>query len=182
MTKVQDVYLTRRRFARYYNVEMIQLSLIPRRHKKLDNSDTVCVNFSKCLVTDALNTVRLFYLVSVLQMQSIQSGNRASLREIFSQHLFHQYRMIIYNKFMISLWGYVLQKKEVYLPLHEVSTEVQDPHKIMVVKTHLNTSSVKLPVTSRVNPQYLKRIHMVEKYAHRRGVIHSLTNTANMVG
>ena len=82
---------------------------------------------------------------------------------------------------MISLRGYVLQKKDVYVPLHEVWTEVQGPPKIMEVKTHLNTSNVKLPVTSCVNSPYLKCIHMVEKSAYSRGVIHSLTNISKVV-
>ena len=54
--------------------------------------------------------------------------------------------------------------------------------KILALKTHLIISSVKLSVTTRVNPPYLHCIHMVEKYAYSRGVIHSLTNNANMVG
>ena len=74
------------------------------------------------------------------------------------------------------------KKKEDYLPLHEVSTQVQDPPKIIEIKTHLNTSCVKLPVTSRVNRLYLKCIHMAKKFAYSRGGTHSLTNNANMVG
>ena len=51
----------------------------------------------------------------------------------------------------------------------------------MELSTHLNISSIKHPVTSRVNPPCVKCIHMVEKFAYSRGVIHSLTNNANMV-
>ena len=50
---------------------------------------------------------------------------------------------------------------------------LHDPPKTVEMKPHLNLSSVKLPVTSRVNP-YLKYIHMVEKYVYNRGAIHSL--------
>ena len=56
-----------------------------------------------------------------------------------------------------------------------------DPPKTMEVKTHLNTSTVKLHVSSRVSPTYLKYIHMVEEYACSGGVIHSLKNNANLV-
>ena len=52
----------------------------------------------------------------------------------------------------------------------------------MEVKTHLNTSSVKLSVTARVNPTYLKCIYIVGKITNSKGVIHSVTNNANMVG
>ena len=72
--------------------------------------------------------------------------------------------------------------KEDYLPLHKAWTIVPDPPKIMDVNSPLNTSSLKFLVTSRVNPPYLKCIHMVEIYAYSRGVIHSLTNDVNMVG
>ena len=62
------------------------------------------------------------------------------------------------------------------------TTVLHGPPKITEAKTHLNTSSVKLPVTSRVNPPYLKCIYMVEKKAYSRGVIFSLTNNVSMVG
>ena len=58
---------------------------------------------------------------------------------------------------------------------------LHDKLKNIEVKTHLNISSVKLPVTPRVNPPYLRSIHRVEKYTFSGGVIHSLTNNANMV-
>ena len=51
----------------------------------------------------------------------------------------------------------------------------------MEVKSCLNTSSVKLPVTSRVNPTYLKCIYMVKKYVNIRAVIYLITINANMV-
>ena len=72
--------------------------------------------------------------------------------------------------------------KEDYLLLLEPWTIVPDPPEIMVVNSPLNTSSLQLPVTSRVNPLYLKRINMVELYTYNRGAIHSLTNNVNMVG
>ena len=72
--------------------------------------------------------------------------------------------------------------KEDYLPLHEASTIVHDPPKVMDVNTLLSTSSLKFPVTSRVYPPYMKCKHMVEKKAYSRGVIHSLTNNPNMAG
>ena len=72
--------------------------------------------------------------------------------------------------------------KEDYLQLNEVSTIVRDPPKIMDVNSLLSTSSLKFPVTSRVNPPYVKCIHMVGKQACSRGVIHSLTNHPNMAG
>ena len=59
---------------------------------------------------------------------------------------------------------------------------VYHPPKIMKVKSCLTTTSVKHPVTSRVNPPYLECIHIVEKYAHIRGVNHFLTINANIVG
>ena len=49
-------------------------------------------------------------------------------------------------------------------------------------KTHLITTSAKLPVTSRVHPPYLKCVHMVDKYTYSRRVIHSLTKLTNKVG
>ena len=52
----------------------------------------------------------------------------------------------------------------------------------MEVNFCLNTTSVKLLVTSRVNPPYLKCIYMVEKYANTRGVNPLLINIANMFG
>ena len=52
----------------------------------------------------------------------------------------------------------------------------------MEVKSCLNTTSVKLPVTPRVNPPYLKCINMVEKYPNIRGVNPFLQINANMVG
>ena len=76
----------------------------------------------------------------------------------------------------------VLQKKEDYHPLHEVYSYITRSTRNYGSKTHLNTSTAKLPVTSRVNPSHLKYIHMVEKYAYTRGVTDSLTNNANMVG
>ena len=72
--------------------------------------------------------------------------------------------------------------KEDYPPLHEAWTIVPDPPKTMDVNSPLNTSSLKFPVTSRINPPYLKCIHKVEIYAYIRGVIHSLKNNVNMVG
>ena len=48
--------------------------------------------------------------------------------------------------------GCLTKKKDVYLPLHELLTKVQDPSKIVEVKAPVNTSSVKVPVTSRVSP------------------------------
>ena len=72
--------------------------------------------------------------------------------------------------------------KEDYLPFHEAWNIVTDPPKITDVNSTLNTSSLKFPITSRVNPPYLKCIHMVEIYANSRGVNHSLTNNVNMVG
>ena len=53
--------------------------------------------------------------------------------------------------------------------------------KLNEVRTNLNISIVKLPVTSRVNPPNMKCLHTVEKYAYSRGVTHSLPNTANMM-
>ena len=72
--------------------------------------------------------------------------------------------------------------KEDYLPLHEAWTLVPDPSKTMDVNSPLNTPSLKFPITTRVNPPYLKCIHMIEIYAYSRDVIHSLTNNVNMVG
>ena len=46
----------------------------------------------------------------------------------------------------------------------------------MEVKTRLNTTGVKLPVASCVNPPFLEGIYMVEKYAGSRVVIHCLTS------
>ena len=54
--------------------------------------------------------------------------------------------------------------------------------KIKEAKTHSNTSTAKLSVTPRVNPPYLKCIHMIEKHVYIRGVINSLTEMANMLG
>ena len=51
----------------------------------------------------------------------------------------------------------------------------------MELRSRLNTTSISLPVTSRVNQSYLKCIYMVEKHAKIRGVS-SLTINANMVG
>ena len=83
---------------------------------------------------------------------------------------------------MKKIRGDVLQKKEDHLPLHEVLTIVQDPPKIVEVKSPLNTSSSRLPITSRVNSPHFKCIHMVGKYAYSRDVIESLTSNANIVG
>ena len=52
----------------------------------------------------------------------------------------------------------------------------------MEIKSPLNTISVKLPVTSRVNQSFLKWIYIVEKYANSRNVIYSVTNFAKMKG
>ena len=71
-------------------------------------------------------------------------------------------------------WG-ALQKQEDYLPLYDVSNIVHDPPKTKEVKSPLYTSSVKHLAIARVNPQHLKCIHMIEKHAFSRGVIHSLT-------
>ena len=90
--------------------------------------------------------------------------------------------MTTYLNFKKYYKGGYLRKKEHNLPLHEVSTIVHDLPKFEDVKSLLNTSSVKLPVASRVNPPYLKCIHMVEKYVYSRGVNDSLTNNAKMVG
>ena len=116
-----------------------------------------------------------------IYMKNIEKTATLTLCEIFSQTLFHQHRMTIYNKFMKQIEGDVIQKVEVYLPLHEVSFKVEDPPEIMEVKTPLNTSNVKIPVTSRVKLPYSKCIHMVLMYAYSIGVIHSSTNIANMV-
>ena len=113
-------------------------------------------------------------------MKIIGKTATLNLRDTFSQIMFHQYRVTTYNKFMKHFERGCLKKKQVYLPLHKVSTKIPNPHIIMEVKSHLNTSSVRLPVISRVSPPYLKCIHMVEKYACSRDVIHSLTNNANM--
>ena len=60
--------------------------------------------------------------------------------------------MTPYNEFMKQFKGEVLQKKEDYLSLHEVSTIEHDPPKTMDVKISLNTISLKLHATTRVNP------------------------------
>ena len=52
----------------------------------------------------------------------------------------------------------------------------------MEVESCLNTTSLKLPVTTLVNPPYMKCIYKVEKYANIRGVIFLLTINANKVG
>ena len=49
---------------------------------------------------------------------------------------------------------------------------LHEPPKIMEEKTHLNTSTVKLPVTSRVNPPSMKNMDIVEKYDYSRCVIY----------
>ena len=54
--------------------------------------------------------------------------------------------------------------------------------KIVAVKFCLKTASVKVPVTSRVNPLCLKCMYMIGKYANSRDVILSLTNNAIMGG
>ena len=72
--------------------------------------------------------------------------------------------MITYNKFMEQFKERMSYKiKEDYLPLHEVSTIVHDPPKIIDVNSLISTSCLRLTVTPRVNPPYLKCIHMVEK-------------------
>ena len=58
---------------------------------------------------------------------------------------------------------------------------VYHPPKNMEVKTRLNTTGVKLPVTSPVNPPFFKCIYMVEKFAISRDLIHSLTKNAIML-
>ena len=58
---------------------------------------------------------------------------------------------------------------------------VKHQPKIMEVKTRLYATSVKPPLTSRVNPLVLKWINMVEKYANSRDLLHSLTNNALML-
>ena len=52
----------------------------------------------------------------------------------------------------------------------------------MEIKSPLNTTSIKLPVTSRVSPSFLKWMYIAEKYVVSRDVIHSVTNIPNMVG
>ena len=51
----------------------------------------------------------------------------------------------------------------------------------MELKSCINTTSVKLPVTYRINQRYLKCTYMVEKYAKIRGVNPFLTANANTV-
>ena len=46
--------------------------------------------------------------------------------------------------------------------MHEVTFIVHYSPKIIGVETDSNTTKVKLPTTSRVNPPYLKCIYMVE--------------------
>ena len=58
---------------------------------------------------------------------------------------------------------------------------VYHPPKIMEVKTRLNTTGVKLPVASRVNPPFFKCLLMVERYVKSRDVIHCLTNNEIML-
>ena len=74
------------------------------------------------------------------------------------------------------------KEKKITLHYMRYTIILYDPPKIMEVKTDLNISSIKLPVTQRFKPPYLTYIYMVEKYAYSRGVIHSLTNTASLVG
>ena len=116
-------------------------------------------------------------------MKNIGKTTTSNLCEIFSQILFQQYRMTAYNKFMKQFkGGFLTKQKEDYLPLHEAWTIVPDPPKIMDVNSPLNTSTLKFPLTSRVNPPNLKCKHMVEIHAYSRGVIHSLATDVNMVG
>ena len=75
-------------------------------------------------------------LIQQNQMKNIGKTTTLNLREVFSQILFHQYRMTAYNKFMKQFKGGNLTiKKEDYLSLREVSTIVHDPPKTMDVKS-----------------------------------------------
>ena len=67
------------------------------------------------------------------------------------------------------------QKKECYLPLHEMRIYSVSPTQKYRTKILLKYKSVKIPVISRANPPYLKCIYMVEKYANIRGVNPFLT-------
>ena len=50
-------------------------------------------------------------------------------------------------------WVWITKKKEDYLPVHEVYNIIlHDRLKFDEIKIHLNTSSSKLPVTSRDHP------------------------------
>ena len=115
-------------------------------------------------------------------MKFIAKTATLNLPEFFSQSMFKQYRMTTYNKLIKQIKGGCLHKIRNITP-HQLRYTIilHEPPKIMEMKTHLTISSVKLPVTSRVNTPYLKCIHMIEKHAYIRGVIHSLTNNANMV-
>ena len=62
--------------------------------------------------------------------------------------------------------------KKVYLPLHEVSTKIQDLPKTMGTT----------PCNITCYPTIFEVYQMVEKNAHSRVVIHPLTNNANIVG
>ena len=67
----------------------------------------------------------------------------------FSKMLFHQYRIITYNKYMKKFGGGVLHNKEGYLLLHEGYN-----YSTLSTRNYGNkiSTNVKLHLSSRINP------------------------------
>ena len=114
---------------------------------------------------DVLGSVILIGLLSTIYLyEKYRKKNNLKSAWFFSLVLFHHHWMITYDKFTKQFRsGYLAIKRKVTFLCMRYEFIIQYPTKIMEVQTPLNTKKVKLPVTSRVNPSYVKCIYMVEK-------------------